>query len=88
MAYGDTEKTKIAECRLYTAGWGFGIVTVGAIVLSLISAAEAVTTRLPFFCAGLALLVGYPCVVLAAWGDAIKDVIDHVLSLFKKGEKE
>lgn len=88
MAYGDSDATKVAEYRMYTACWGFALISIAAVLVALISMAENVTTNAPFICSTFIIMVGYPCVVLAAWGDSIKDVIDHFFSLFKKKEKE
>ena len=88
MAHGDTEKTKIAECRLYTAGWGFMAVSGAAVLVALLSTAEGADGNAPFICATFIVMIGYPCVVLAAWGDAINKVIDSVFGIFKKKEKE
>ena len=88
MGYGDTEATKIAECRLYTATLGFLIVNTAALLTALTAMDDSLPAHLPTILAGIMVVVGNPCVVLAAWGDSIKDVIDHILSLFKRKEKK
>lgn len=82
------EDHKIAECRIYTAGWGFVTVSATIMVLGLISMAPEVPAAPIYICAGIVAVVGYPCVVLAAWGDRVNNVIDSILNLFKRKEKE
>ncbi|MCK4976833.1 MAG: hypothetical protein KAS36_07875 [Anaerolineales bacterium] len=82
------EEQKIAECRMYTACWGFAIVNISAIMMCLISTAEGVAVGPPVVAASIVAIVGNPCVVLAAWGDCVNNVIDSVLNLFKRKGKE
>jgi len=78
----------MGEDRMYAIVWGFFLVSVAAVLISLVSMAEGVAVWPPMVCASAVAAVGYPCVVLAAWGDGVGNIIDSVLKIFKRKEKE
>ena len=84
MGYGEEKQ---AECRMYTAVWAFIFVSIATVITAMISMSETVPATAAFTCAAVVAIVGYPCAVLAAWGDCVNKVIDSVLGLFKRKEK-
>ena len=76
------------EDRMYAIVWGFLFVSLAAVFVALISMAEGVAVWPPMFAASVIAVVGYPCAVLAAWGDGIGNIIDSILGIFKRKEKE
>lgn len=76
------------EDRMYAVVWGNLFVSIAVVLVAVVGTAENVSAAAAFTCAGVVAAVGYPCVFLAAWGDAINKVIDSVLGIFRRKEKE
>jgi flagellar motor component MotA len=76
------------EDRMYAVVWGNLFVSIAVVLVAVIATADNVSAVAAFTCAGVVATVGYPCVFLAAWGDAINKVIDSILGIFKRGKKE